>query len=171
MAIADAGVPSTHPHTMLKALLEDNMTSPDGVWTPSVNANWLDHKKQKTYQISITPLYSDSVSAHLTGGTSTTEPRIVDAYWIVHLYAPSRDNLWSLYQKTLDVLNNGSLTSPQSGGTYSGVGSTDYHFVKVVRAEQVKTIEMREPDCGIDNKESEYTGYRAEITVCVRWNE
>mgnify|MGYP003114759830 FL=1 len=171
MSIANTGVPSTDPHTMLSSLLTTNMTSPDGVWTPIVNSGWLEYKRQKTYQISIVPLYTESQAMHLTGGSSTTQANIVTGYYDIILFSDSRTKLWSLFQKVMLVLNNQTLTSPQSGSGMTGVGGTGYHFVRVIRSEEGKTIEFKDKDCGIDNEKSEITGYRAEITVSCRWNE
>lgn len=172
MAITDAGVPAIDPHTMLTTLLTSNMTSPDGVWTPTVNAEWLEFKKQKTYQIAIQPLYSTSTEFNLTGGNSTAEPRISTAFYSIVLFAPTRVKVWSLYQKTMLVLNNQTFTSPQSGGTYAGVASTDYHFVRVIRTEESKAVRISDPDCGPGKtNDSDCVGYRVEITVACRWNE
>ena len=171
MSIANTGVPSTDPHTMLSSLLTSNMTSPDGVWTPIVNSGWLEYKRQKTYQIAIVPLYTDSQAIHLTGGNSSTQANIVTGYYDIVLFADTRAKLWSLFQKVMLVLNNQTLTSPQSGSGMTGVGGTGYHFVRVIRSEEGKTIEFKDKDCGVDNEKSEITGYRAEITVSCRWNE
>lgn len=171
MSISDTGIPAIDPHTMLSSLITTNMTSPDGVWTPIVNSGWLEFKRQKTYQISIVPLYTDSDAFNLTGGASSTQPRISTGYYTIVLYAPTRAKLWSLFQKLMLVLNNETLTSPQSGSGMSGVGGSDYHFVRVVRSEDAKTIEFKDSLCGIDIDKTDVTGYRAEITVSCRWNE
>ena len=172
MAITDPGIPATDPHTMLTSLLTANMASPDGTWVPSVNAEWLEFKKQKTYQIAIQPLYSTSTEFNLTGGNSTAEPRITTAFYAITLFAPTRSKAWTLYQKAMLVLNNQTLTSPQDGGTYSGVADTDYHFVRVIRSEEAKAVRISDPECGPGKKnDSECLGYRVEITVSCRWNE
>tara|TARA_R110002167_G_scaffold51627_7_gene149283 strand:+ start:5965 stop:6408 length:444 start_codon:yes stop_codon:yes gene_type:complete len=147
------------------------MTSPDGVWTPAVNTGWLEFKRQKTYQISIVPLYNDSDQINLTGGSSTAQPNISTGYYSIVLYADTRVKLWSLFSKTLLVLNNETLTSPQSGSGMTGVGGSAYHFVRVHRSEEGKTIQFKEHDCGMDNEKSKVTGFRSEITVSCRWNE
>tara|TARA_R110000850_G_scaffold83311_4_gene178856 strand:+ start:574 stop:1017 length:444 start_codon:yes stop_codon:yes gene_type:complete len=147
------------------------MTSPDGIWTPIVNSGWLEFKRQKTFQISIIPLYTDSEAFNLTGGSSTTQPRIVTGYYSVVLFAPTRAKIWSLFSKLMLVLNNETLTSPQSTSGVSGVGGTAYHFVRIVAAEGSKTIEFKDTLCGIDIDKTEVTGYRAELTVSCRWNE
>jgi hypothetical protein len=172
MAIADTGVPTQNPHTVIAELITDNVASPDGVWVPVVNATWLEYKKQKTYQICLSPLYSDSDQFTLTGGNSTTEPRIASAYYLITIYAPSRDNLWLLYRKLMLVLNNETLTVPQSGGTYAGVEGSDYHFVRVQRSEQTKTVTLKDPACGPQEpKNATCNGYMAQVTVQIRWNE
>jgi len=171
MSISDTGIPAIDPHTMLSSLITTNMTSPDGVWTPIVNSGWLEFKRQKTYQISIVPLYTDSDAFNLTGGASSTQPRISTGYYTIVLYAPTRAKLWSLFQKLMLVLNDETLTSPQSGSGMSGVDGSDYHFVRVVRSEDAKTIEFKDSLCGIDIDKTDVTGYRAEITVSCRWNE
>ena len=53
----------------------------------------------------------------------------------------------------------------------TGVGGSDYHFVRIVRSEMGKTIEFKDALCGIDIDKTDVTGYRAEITVSCRWNE
>jgi len=173
MGISDTGVPSTDPHTMLTTLISSNMESPDGIWTPSVQSGWFDYKLQKTYQICITPLYAETIQAQLTGGSGTAEPRISSAFFVIHLYAPSRTTSWSLYRKMIKLLNDNTKTSPQNASGLTGVASTDYHWVRVVRAEGVNMIEMFQPDAGPtkpSDKESA-GGYRQDITVEVRWNE
>ena len=173
MAIADTGVPATDPHTVIAELITDNMDSPDGSWTPSVNTTWLEYKKQKTYQICVTPLYSDSEKFTLTGGNDATEPRIASAFYLITLYASSRTNLWSLYKKLMLVLNNETLTVPQGGGTYTGVESSDYHFVRVMRSEQTKTITLKDPATGPQTPKDKAVcnGFMAQVTVQIRWNE
>ena len=172
MAITDSGVPAIDPHTTLSNFITTNIASPDGVWVPSVNAEWLLFKKQKTYQICITPLYADSNQLTLTGGNDTAEPKVSDAFLLVTLFAPTRTNLWLLYRKFMLLMNNETLTVPQSGGTYSGVGGGDYHFVKVERSEQTKSIKLTDPACGPDEpKGASCNGYMAQVTVLMRWNE
>ena len=85
MAITDTGVPSTDPHTLIKNLIESNMVSPDGTWTPLVNTGWLEFKRQKTFQISIMPSYGMSFPVHLTeGATLNTD---ATQFMLVTLYA------------------------------------------------------------------------------------
>ena len=173
MSINSSGVPSTDPHTMLTTLISTHMESPDGVWTPSVQAGWFDYKLQKTYQICITPLYAESEQAQLTGGTGSADPRISSAFFLIHLYAPDRITSWGLYRKMIKLLNDSGKTSPQNVSGLSGVASTGYHWVRVVRAEGVNMIEMFQPDAGPtkpSDKESA-GGFRQDITVEVRWNE
>ena len=73
MAITDRGLPEIDPHTMLKNLIETNMDSPDGVWNPVVNQEWLEFKLQKTYQICITPVYQETEMVELNGLSSQTQ--------------------------------------------------------------------------------------------------
>ena len=165
MAITDAGVPATSPHTMLSNLLTNNMASPDGVWTPSVNTGWLEFKKQNTYQIVITPVMADTQPANLTGGTTTAEPKISDAWFDVTLFAPTRQKCWDLYRKTMLVLNNETLTSPSAG-------INDYHWVRVVGGTQAgPALEFEDKSVGIDKDDSDIVHYRARVLVQVRWNE
>lgn len=173
MAITSTGVPETDPHTVISSFLTANLVSPDGVWTPVVNAKWLDHKKTKTYQIVVYPAYAESNAINLTGGASTTMPTIATAYYNILLYSPSRTNLWKLYRKAIDVLNNETVTSPQNGsGVYTGVAGSDYHFIRIVRAEGQKTIALNDELCGPGAPEKDdCMGYRADITVALRWNE
>lgn len=173
MAITSTGVPETDPHTVIGSLLTTNLVSPDGVWTPVVNSGWLEHKKQKTYQIVIYPSYAESNAINLTGGASATMPTISTAYMNILLYSPSRTNLWKLYRKTIDVLNNETITSPQNGsGVYTGVAGSDYHFIRIVRAEGQRMIKLADDACGPGApKDNDCMGYRADITVALRWNE
>ena len=163
MAITDAGVPSTDPHTTLSSLLTNNIASFDS-WNPVVNTGWLEYKKQKTYQIAITPLYAESDPAHLTGGTSTTAPTIATAYYTIHLYHPSRTNLWSLYRKVIDVLNDQTVSMPAAG-------FNDYHWIKITASQEGRPVDFYDETCGIDREKSDVSGYQAEVTVAMRWNE
>ena len=45
MAVTDAGTPAQDGWTVIRDLIENNMESPDGVFTPVVNAEWLQPKK------------------------------------------------------------------------------------------------------------------------------
>lgn len=164
MAITDTGIPTTSPHTMLKNLLTNNMASPDGVWTPVVNTEWLQFKKQKTFQIAILPLASTSEIAQLTGGNSATMPTYVTSYYAITLYAPTRAKIWLLYQKVMLVLNNETLTSPTAG-------INDYHWVRVSGVGGANAIIKQDKAAGIDRDDSEVVNYQMEITVAVRWNE
>lgn len=164
MAITDSGIPTTSPHTMLSNLLTNNMTSPDGVWTPVVNPNWLEFKKQKTFQIAILPLATNTEIAQLTGNTSTAMPTYVTSYYAITLYAPTRAKIWLLYQKVMLVLNNTTLTSPTAG-------INDYHWVRVSGVGGANGIIKQDTATGIDKDESEVVKFQMEITVAVRWNE
>lgn len=166
MAITDTGVPATDPHTMLSNLLTNNMASPGDGWTPVVNAKWFEHKKQKTYQIAITAIAEDTETAHLTGGHTTTQPKISTALYQISLYHQDRAKHWALFRKVMLVLNNETLTSPQNSGGLVGVN--DYHWIRVG---EVSPISMVEDTSGIDRPDQVTTGYQSTIDVRIRWNE
>ena len=173
MAITDTGVPATDPHTMLTTFISTYMDSPDGIWSPTVNSGWLEYKKQNTFQIALTPLYASSFPAQLTGGAGTADPRISSAFYVINLYATTRILGWTLYRNMIKLLNDGSRTSPQNASGLTGVNSTDYHWIRVVRAEEVKMIDIIDPECGPNKiKDTKSAGgYRMDITVEIRWNE
>ena len=172
MAITDSGVPSVDPHTTLAQLITTNMTSPSESWTPVVNQGWLQYKLQKTYQMCITPVYADNEPINLTGGSSTAAPRIATAYFDITLYHPTRSGAWSLFRNVMAVLNDETKTSPQGLSGMTGVNGGDYHFVRVVRAEEGKTIEFKDRHgAGMNKVKDECDGYRSDITVAIRWNE
>jgi len=164
VAITDTGVPVTDPHAMLTTLLEDNMTSPDGTWDPTVNTGWLEFKKQKAYQICVTSIYSENEAINLTGGNSETRPAISTAYYQITLYHHTRTGHWGLFRKTMEVLNNQTLTIPTDG-------IDDYHWVRVLNATEGRSILLHEATSGIDREKNDFTGFQSEITVQIRWNE
>ena len=162
MAITDRGVPSIDPHTTLKTLIESNMTSPDGTWTPVVNPEWLLAKKQKTYQICIQPIYGESENATL--GTPSQIAVTSRAFMSITLFAPTRTGVWSLLVKMKEVLNNGALTSPADG-------INDYHYIIMRRTDSTKPIAMFDPECGPSGSNDNCIGYRIDLSVELRWEE
>jgi len=158
-------VPLTDPYTAIKDLLENNTVSPDGVWTPIVNEGWLEHKKMKTYQISLQPtLHMDDAS------TLDSNQRTSRAFFDIVLYAPTRSSRWTLYKNIKTVLNNVALTTPQDGSGYTGIESSDYQSVYV---SGLGGIDVRwvDEECGPGADESNCKGWRVHITVQVRWQE
>ena len=169
MAIADTGVPTTDPHTMLSTLITDHMDSPDGSWTVVVNTGWLNFKQQKTFQISIMPGYGMAEDTHLAGD-SDTMPRRGTQFMIVTLYADTRAKHWKLYRVFTALMNKGSLTRPDLTG--EGVDGTPYHFIKIIRSEETKAVDMMSPKKGMGgDAEGDCIGYQSQHTVMVRWNE
>lgn len=157
--------PLVDPHTLLKGLIEDNMASPDGVWTPTVNDGWLKVKKQKTFQISIVGGYADITTANLipVGGAI---PTIMEQFFYVTLYAPTRSAIWSLYRAFATVMNTASLT------TFGVNGNTDYRFAKITRSDDAKAVKSLDKECGFDDPpKGDQMGYRMDISVLVRWDE
>jgi len=169
MAITDTGVPSTDPHTLIKNLIESNMVSPDGIWTPLVNTGWLEFKRQKTFQISIMPSYGMSFPVHLTeGATLNTD---ATQFMLVTLYADTRAKHWQLYRKFIDLMHTRSLTTPDLTGS-TGVNGTDYHFIKIMRSEETKAVEIESPKKGMGgDKEGDCIGYQSQHTLAIRWQE
>ena len=168
MAIADRGLPSIDPHTAIKNLIESNMASPDGAWTPVVNDGWLTYKKQKTYQICIQPLIGFTDEANLDTGL-TQVARTSEYYFRITLFAPSRGALWGMMAKFLLVMNNGTLTAP-SGGLEAG-GNNAYQYARITRSDETKPVRMEEPDCGPSGSTENCIGYRADYTIQLRWGE
>ena len=173
MAITDPGVPATDPHTAVSNLITSDMASPDGVWTPVVNNEWLEHKKQKQYQIVIQPSYGYLEQAQMIGSGEADQPKIAGQYLEVTLYAPNRANLWKLYRVFSDLMNDGSKTIPTvTTSSTTGMNSTDYHWVRIVRSDEAKATNLEDPDCGPGKQNSaECLGFRAELTIELRWNE
>jgi len=169
MAIVDTGLPSIDPYTTLKNLIEANMDSPDGTWTPSVNPNWLLYKKQKTYQICIQPLIGLTEEANLDT-SSTTVARTSIWFGRITLFAPSRSLLWGMMAKFLLVMNNGTLTEPSAGLEPSG--NNAYQYCRITRSDESKPVRFEEPDCGpAGGKGDNCVGYRSDYTVQLRWGE
>ena len=156
------GVPTNEPRSVLVGLLEDNMAAV-GSWTPTVNDGWLQAKKQKTLQISITPSYSEVETAHMDPTSSV--PRRVSSFFIIHLFAPSRAELWSLYTSVANVLNTRALV-------HEGVnGDTDYRFVQIARSDETKAVNTMDKDCEMPNTDGGCLGYRKDMTVVLVHHE
>lgn len=162
MAITDRGVPSIDPHTTLKTLIESNMASPDGTWTPVVNPEWLQSKKQKTFQICIQPIYGESEMATL--GVGTQIAMTSRTFMNITLFAPTRTGVWSMFVKMKEVLNNGTLSAPAAG-------LNDYHYVIMRRTDSTKPIAMFDPNCGPQGSNENCIGYRIDLSVELRWQE
>ena len=169
MAITDPGVPALDPWEVLKTFIESNMASPDGVWTPVVNEGWLKHKLQKQFQICIKPLIQQNEEMQLNGSTTDT-PIMGTVFMVVTLYAPTRAKRWELYRAFKAPFNNGTLTAPVSAGQYTGVGGSDYHFLRIERSEETKALRWADDECG-PGETGDCTGYRSDITIQLRWNE
>lgn len=170
MALTDRGLPTVDPHTMLKNLIETNMVSPDGIWNPVVNAEWLEFKKQKTYQICITPVYQESVESELNGMASQTQLKKTSIlYMKITLFSPTRLKLWGMAQKFMLVLNNGTLCCPPAGlETSTGNG---YEYVRLDRSDETKAVRGYEPECGPEGSADKCVGFRNDYTVQIRWEE
>jgi hypothetical protein len=162
MAITDRGVPTTDPHTVLKNIIETNMASPDGTWTPTVNAGWLQFKKQKTFQIAIQPIYGESEMA--TFGLGTQIAMTSRQFMQITLFAPTRTGVWSMFTKLKVVLNNGSLV-------HAADGISDYHYIIIRRTDSTKPVMLSEPDCGPQSNDDNCIGYRIDVSVEIRWEE
>ena len=172
MGITDAGLPSTDPHTILSNFITTNLTSPEpGTWTVVVNDEWLQPKKQKTYQICITPSYGWTDQAQMTALGETEQPMITQQFMEVTLFAPTREKLWSLHRNFITVMNNQTLTVPQDAAGYTGVGGTEVHFLRVVRSEEMKSLRLLDKKCDGDTTDGGCLGWRSSITVSLRWNE
>lgn len=168
MSLNQTGLPSISPYDTIKNLIETNMTSPDGTWTPIINAGWLEYKKQKTYQICVQPMIGYTEEANL----DTSSPTVArTSLWFgrVTLFAPSRDSLWGMMSKFLLVMNNGGLTSPSSG--LEAAGNNAYQYIRITRSDESKPVRFEEPDCGPDGGKGDCVGYRTDYTVQLRWGE
>lgn len=157
-------VPTTDPYSALKDLLENNVTSPDGVWVVSVNEGWLEHRRMKNYQICLQPtLHMDNAA------TLDTAQRTSLAYFDIVCYAPTRAKRWSLYRSIKTVLNSPTLTTPTDATGYTGVESSD---VQQVYVSGLGGIDLRwiDEECG-PGAEENCKGYRVHITVALRWEE
>ena len=169
MTILNPGVPTLDPWDVLKTFIETNTASPDGVWTVVVNEGWLKHKLQKQFQICIQPLIQQNMEMQLNGAT-TNNPMMGTIFMAVTLYAPTRAKRWDLYRAFKARFDNGLLTAPQAGGTYAGVGGSDYHFIRIDRSEETKALRWADDECG-PGETGDCTGYRTDITIQMRWNE
>lgn len=163
MAITDRGLPATDPHTAIKNLIESNMASPDGSWTPVVNDSWLDFKKQKTFQIALQPIIGETIEATL--GTGTQMARTSVMHFQITLFAPTRAGVWAMMTKFIEVINNGTLSVPAAGI------SDGYHFIRIVRSDETKPVRMLEPNCGPGQGDENCIGYRTDYTAMLRWEE
>lgn len=170
MAITDRGLPEIDPHTMLKNLIETNMDSPDGVWNPVVNQEWLEFKKQKTYQICITPVYQETDTVELNGLSSQTQIKKTSIlYMKITLFAPTRSKLWGMAQKFMLVINNGTLCFPVGG--LEATSGNGYQYVRLARSDETKTVRGYEPECGPEGSADKCVGFRNDYTVEIRWGE
>ena len=169
MPIGDAGVPALDPWEVIKDFIETNMASPDGVWTPVVNNEWLEHKKQKTYQICVVPTYGMSREMQLNGSIADN-PTTGTLYVQVTLFAPSRATRWLIYRKFKAMFDDQTITAPLGVGGYTGVGGSDYHFIRLERSEESKGLRWVDDSCGPGEK-GDCLGYRTELTIQMRWNE
>ncbi len=157
-------VPTSDPYSALKDLIENNVTSPDGVWVVSVNDGWLEHRRMKNYQICIQPTLHVDDAAELDASKRTSV-----SFFDIILYAPSRSKRWSLYKQVKTVLNSLTLTSPVDATGYTGVESSD---VQQVYVSGLGGIDLRwiDEECGPGADEN-CKGYRVHITVKLRWEE
>jgi hypothetical protein len=173
MAITDTGVPTNSPHHVIKQLIQNNLVAPPASgWTPVVNNDWFQYKKAKTYQIAIAPLYSETEAIVLTGGLSSARPSISTGYYHIALMHPDRESAHALFKNLMALLNKENLTSPQNNGQYTGVGGSDYHFLRVVKSNEGQMIVLEAPDCGPGGSgDDKCVGYQYSVTVMIRWNE
>jgi len=172
MAITDTGVPTNSVWYAIKQFLLNNLVSPSpGTWTVSVNNDWLQYKKGKTYQVCIVPVYSETSAESLTGGASSTSGKISTAYYQITLTHPDRESAHDLFRNTVAILNNETLSSPQTGGALTGVEGTDYHWIRLTKAAAGQMVTLMAPECGPDGKHDECNGFRYDLSVAVRWNE
>lgn len=154
-------VPSVDPRTVIVGLFNDNMATVDGD-DVSVNSGWLEPKRQKKVQLALSPSYSEVETAHMGDGYI---PRVVETFFILHLFAPSRTLLWSLYTAVADVLNDRSLV-------HLGVnGNTDYRFVQIARSDTSKAMETMDKECEMPNESGGCIGYRRDITLVLVHHE
>tara|TARA_A200000159_G_scaffold45801_1_gene42057 strand:+ start:9177 stop:9674 length:498 start_codon:yes stop_codon:yes gene_type:complete len=155
--------PNTDPHSLLKGLIEDNTPVTNG-WTPVVNTEWIEAKKQKTYQIAITQEYGEVGTAHLDDGTDAI-PRIVSQFFLITLFHPTRTGVWTLYRAITKVFNDRSLTT-------NGVnGNTDYRWVRLARSDEAKAFNSVDVSRGFDRNAGDCMGFRMDLSVELRWHE
>jgi hypothetical protein len=172
MVISNAGVPATDAWQVLKDLIVNNMASPDGVWSPVVNDGWLEFKRQKQFQIVLSPIIGSSEHIQLDNPSVTSAQRTT-LYVMVTLFSPTRTGRWQMWEKFKELLNNQTLCAPTDASTgMAGVESTAWHFVKLERSEQSVDIRFLDDVCGPGKPEAgNCEGYRAEVSVMVRCNE
>ena len=170
MAVTDAGTPAQDGWTVIRDLIENNMESPDGVYTPVVNDGWLQPKKQKTYQICIMPIIGRTEEFTMDGA-SPTVAKITDLFFSVTLYGGTRAQRWSLYQKYTKLMADQTVCVPMDSTGYTGVGGSDWHFAVIERSEQTTDIRFIDDVCGPGLASDMWQGYRAELTVMLRCNE
>jgi len=155
--------PYIDPHTLLTGLIEDNTPVTNG-WTVVVNTEWLEAKKQKTYQIAITQEYGEVITAHLDDGTDSI-PKVVSQFFMLTLFHPTRTGVWTLYRNITKVLNDRSLTT-------NGVnGNTDYRWCRLARSDETKAINSVDRSHGFDRNQGDCMGFRMDLTIELRWNE
>ena len=90
-----------------------------------MNTEWIEAKKQKTYQIAITQEYGEVATAHLDDGTDAI-PRIVSQFFIITLFHPTRTGVWTLYRNITKVFNDRSLTTNGVNGNTQTIGGVDW---------------------------------------------
>jgi len=161
VTITDSGVPATDPHTALKTVIEANMLFPNGS-AATVNASWLEAKKQKTYQIAIQHVYGESDLANFGTGSSIAVTSRV--FLSVTLFAPTRADCWTMFGAFKDLLNNKTISQPAAG-------FSDYHYMVIRRSDTTKPFTVLEPNCGPGQSDENCIGYRADVTVELRWEE
>lgn len=155
---------TTDPYLVLKDLIENNTSSPDGSWIPSVNEGWLEHRRMKNYQIVIQPTMHMDQAATLDYSNRTST-----AFFDIVLYAPTRSKRWSLYRAVKTVLNDPANITPMDATGYAGVESSE---VQQVLISGLGGIDLRwiDEECGPAAEEN-CKGYRVHITVMLRWEE
>lgn len=161
MTITDNGAPTTDPHTALKTVIEANMDFPNGS-SATVNTGWLESKKQKTYQIAIQHVYGESDLANF--GSATRLAVTSRAFLSVTLFAPTRADCWTMFSAFKELLNTRSISQPADG-------FSDYHYMVIRRSDTTKPFTILEPNCGPGQSDENCIGYRADVTVEIRWEE
>ena len=155
-------VPTNDPRSVIVGLFDDNMATVDGD-DISVNSGWLEPKRQKKAQLALSPSYSEVETAHMD--VTTGVQRVVETFFILHLFAPTRALLWELYTAVANVLNTRSLVN-------DGVNSdTDYRFVQIARSDVTKAMETMDKECEMPNTSGGCIGYRRDITLVLVHHE
>lgn len=160
---------STDPFEVVKNVLETNMDSPDGVWTPSVNEGWLEHKHMKSYQIALQPRMMFDEAVHLTGDGAARAVATTQ-YMDITLYAPTRAKRWNLYRSVKAVLNDGSVCVGD-GSAGSGPDNSDVHWVVLSGIPGGGEARWLDDECGPFADADSCKGWRVVLTVAIRWNE